>query len=106
MKIYIAGKITGDPRYLDKFLGAAEKLEALGHIVLNPAEQPEGMSKAEYMRICFAMLDCADGVLLLRDWMDSPGARLEAAYAHYVGKEAHYEAELAAWEAEAEEEDV
>lgn len=49
MKIYIAGKINGDPGYLDKFRGEAEKLEALGHIVLNPAALPEGMSKAEYM---------------------------------------------------------
>lgn len=43
MKIYIAGKITGDPKYRDRFRGEAEKLEGLGHIVLNPAELPEGM---------------------------------------------------------------
>lgn len=65
MKIYIAGKITGDPKYRDRFREEAERLEGLGHIVLNPAELPEGMSKAEYMRICFAMIDCADTVFLL-----------------------------------------
>lgn len=27
MKIYIAGKITGDPGYLDKFRGEAARLE-------------------------------------------------------------------------------
>lgn len=73
MKIYIAGKITGDPKYRDRFRDEAEKLEALGHIVLNPAELPEGMSKAEYMRICFAMIDCADMVFLLPGWQGSPG---------------------------------
>ena len=86
MKIYIAGKITGDPGYLDKFREEAEKLEGMGHIVLNPAELPEGMSKAEYMRICFAMIDCADTVLLLPDWQGSPGAQLELAYCRYIGK--------------------
>lgn len=86
MKIYIAGKITGDPGYLDKFREEAEKQERLGHIVLNPAELPEGMSKAEYMRICFAMIDCADTVFLLPGWQGSPGARLEQAYCSYTGK--------------------
>ena len=86
MKINIAGKITGDPEYLEKFRGEAERLEALGHIVLNPAELPEGMSKAEYMRICFAMIDCADTVFLLPGWQGSPGARLELAYCRYIGK--------------------
>lgn len=86
MKIYIAGKITGDPGYLDKFREEAEKLEGMGHIVLNPAELPEGMSKAEYMRICLAMIDCADSVFLLPGWKGSPGARLEQAYCSYTGK--------------------
>lgn len=86
MKIYIAGKITGDPKYQNRFRGEAERLEALGHIVLNPAELPEGMSKAEYMRICFAMIDCADTVFLLPGWQGSPGARLELDYCRYIGK--------------------
>lgn len=86
MKIYIAGKITGDPGYLDKFREEAKKLEGLGHIVLNPAELPEGMSKAEYMRICLAMIDCADSVFLLPGWQGSPGAQLELAYCRYIGK--------------------
>lgn len=86
MKIYIAGKITGDPKYRDRFRGEAEKLEGMGHIVLNPAELPEGMSKAEYMRICFAMIDCADTVFLLPGWQGSPGAQLELAYCSYIGK--------------------
>ena len=86
MKIYIAGKITGDPGYLDKFREEAEKLEGMGHIVLNPAELPEGMSKAEYMRICLAMIDCADSVFLLPGWQGSPGAQLELAYCRYIGK--------------------
>jgi len=72
MKIYIAGKITGDPKYRDRFRDEAERLE--------------GMRKAEYMRICFAMIDCADTVFLLPGWKGSPGARLEQAYCSYTGK--------------------
>lgn len=29
MKIYIAGKITGDPKYRDRFRDEAERLEAV-----------------------------------------------------------------------------
>lgn len=86
MKIYIAGKITGDPKYRERFREEAERLEGLGHIVLNPAELPEGMSKAEYMRIYFTIIDCADTVFLLSGWHGSPGARLELAYCRYIGK--------------------
>lgn len=60
MIIYLAGKITGNPEYRKQFAAAKAELKAEGHIVLNPAELPEGMSPAAYMRICFAMIDTAD----------------------------------------------
>lgn len=68
MKIYIAGKIAGDRRYRAKFREAAKALEAAGHVVLNPATLPDGLTDADYMRICMAMVDAADlatGVILL-----------------------------------------
>ena len=86
MKIYIAGKITGDPDYRAKFADAQRQIEAQGHIVLNPATLPEGMEPKDYMRICFAMIDCADTVFLLPGWQGSPGAQLELAYCRYIGK--------------------
>lgn len=86
MIIYIAGKITGEPNYKEKFEAAAMNLEAQGHIVLNPAELPEGMRTADYMRICFAMIDTADAVYLLENWKYSSGARIEKDYAVYIGK--------------------
>ena len=86
MKIYIAGKITGDPEYRKKFACAARQVEALGHIALNPAELPEGMTPEEYMRICFAMLDVADEMWYLGDAADSPGAFLEMQYCRYIKK--------------------
>ena len=33
------------------------------------------------------MIDCADCVVLLPDWRESSGARLERAYAEKIGKE-------------------
>lgn len=86
-KVYIAGKITGDCEYREKFERAAELLRRQGHVVLNPAVLPEGMSAADYMRICFAMIDVADRVALLPGWRESHGALLERKYCAYIGKE-------------------
>ena len=91
MKVYIAGKINGDPKYKDKFLCAEYGLDKqLGHTVLNPADLPEGMAPADYMRICFAMMDSADAVAFLPDYTDSKGAMLEHAWCEYVGKKIIY----------------
>ena len=85
-KVYIAGKITGDENYREKFGNAKEILERLGYTVLSPAVLPEGMQAADYMRICFAMIDTADDVVFLEDYQQSPGALLEYQYCFYIGK--------------------
>ena len=54
MKIYLSGNLTGNPTYKTDFERVAIKLEAEGHIVLKPAELPEGMRQEDYMRICFS----------------------------------------------------
>ena len=87
MKAYIAGKITGDPDYRDKFQKAEKALKAEGFTVLNPARLPDGMSPGDYMRICFAMIDVADWVFFLPDFRNSNGARLEYDYCKYTGKQ-------------------
>lgn len=86
MKIYIAGKITGDPDYRAKFADAQRQIEAQGNIVLNPATLPEGMEPKDYMRICFAMIDVADELWELPTAWASKGAMLEEAYCDYCGK--------------------
>ena len=86
-KVYIAGKITGDPDYKAKFNAAAEAYEKRGFIVLNPALMPEGMQKADYMRICFAMIDTADVVAFLPGYRLSAGAQLELQYCFYIDKD-------------------
>ena len=86
IKIYIAGKISGDNKYKQKFKKTKEKYEKEGHIVLNPACLPEGMKKSDYMRICFAMIDSADMVIFLPDYTDSKGAQVELCYCKYIEK--------------------
>lgn len=90
MKAYIAGKITGDSTYREKFQRAQNALEGEGFIVLNPAVLPDGMLSSDYMRICFAMIDCADVVAFLPDYEQSRCAQLEWAYCQYTGKTTMY----------------
>ena len=85
MKIYISGKIAGDPDYKGKFARAAAQLERLGATVINPATAPEGLAKLDYMRICFAEMEAVDYVVFLPDWVESAGAKLERAWCDYVG---------------------
>lgn len=86
MKVYIAGKIDGDGNYKRKFAHVAQSQREVGNIVLNPAELPEGMLPADYMRICLAMIDTADMVLFLPDWFSSRGAAVEFEYCNYIRK--------------------
>ena len=86
MKIYIAGKITGDKQYKAKFGAAAKALKAAGHVVLNPATLPAGLTDADYMRIGMAMLDTADQVVFLPGYKESKGAMVEWAYCQRIGK--------------------
>jgi len=87
MKVYIAGKITGDRRYRAKFREAAKALEEAGHVVLNPATLPDGLDDVDYMRICMAMVDAADLAVFLPDYRESRGAMVEWAYCQRIGKD-------------------
>lgn len=86
-KIYIAGKITGDPDYKAKFDAAAEEYKKKGYTVLNPSWMPQGMRPSDYMRICIAMIDTADVVAFLPGYERSAGAQLELQYCFYVDKD-------------------
>lgn len=90
-KVYIAGKITGDKNFKEKFLEAQRHFEMLGNVVLNPAELPGGMNPGDYMRICLSMVDSADIVYFLPDYTDSKGAQIELRYAEYIGKAVMFE---------------
>lgn len=94
MKIYIAGKITGDKEYKAKFRTVARDLEAKGHTVLNPATLPAGLTDGDYMRITLAMLEASDLALFLPDYQESAGALVEWAWCQYVGKQTCYDLDV------------
>jgi len=68
-------------------------LGSKGHVVLNPALLPDGLTQAEYMDICLSMLRCADAVFMLRGWEKSAGARAENALAEKLEMEIIFQEE-------------
>jgi hypothetical protein len=77
-KIYVCGKITGDPDYDKKFLKEEDRLFSLGYEPVNPAafiSRKEEWSKA--MRTAIRAMLLCDGVSLLPDWKKSKGAKIE-----------------------------
>ncbi|WP_449390486.1 DUF4406 domain-containing protein [Enterobacter hormaechei] len=82
MKIYIAGPMTGYENYnRPMFNAVAQQMLSGGHVALNPATLPDGLSQREYMDICLAMLRCADAIHMLHGWKESEGAVAEHAMA-------------------------
>lgn len=77
MKIYIAGPITDTPDFEKAFAAAEEHLLREGHNIMNPAVLPPGFVHHEYMKVCFAMLDVCEAVVLLPGWERSVGAGME-----------------------------
>lgn len=94
MKIYIAGPMTGLVEFnRPAFMFTAAKLTGHGHVALNPAVLPDGLTQAQYMDICLAMLRCAEVVYLLKGWEASPGARAEKALAEKLEMQIIYQEE-------------
>lgn len=83
MRIYISGKITGDADYKKKFSDAQTVLEELGHVVINPAERRAGLDNRAYMLLSVLDIMKCDAVLLLADWKDSCGAKIEKEICDY-----------------------
>lgn len=92
MILYLSGPISGDPDYQEKFDDAEYSLSVLkGHTVLNPAMLPDGLKEYDdYMNIGYAMLDAADGIMMLPGWKKSLGAKSELRAAILGGKKCFY----------------
>lgn len=84
-KVYIAGPITGDPDYREKFSNAADDIRWLGLEPVNPAEAPEGLTYKEYIDRGLKLLMECDMICMLPGSGDSPGASLESHYARLAG---------------------
>ena len=86
-KIYIAGPMTGLPNFnRDAFHREAERLQTLGHVALNPAILPDGLSQGQYMQICLHMVAVADELVMLPGWEQSDRAYIEFCLAKKSGK--------------------
>ena len=85
--VYISGPMTGIEDFnRPAFNALAAELRAAGHVVLNPADLPDGLSYAAYMDIDMAMVRAADVLVMLDGWEKSKGAAAEANYAYALGK--------------------
>ncbi|ATP90364.1 DUF4406 domain-containing protein [Aeromonas caviae] len=79
-RIYIAGPMSGLPDCnRPAFHAEANHQRERGHIPLNPATLPDGLSQAEYMACCLPMV-------MLAGWRDSQGATAEFHLAMKCGK--------------------
>ena len=97
MRVYISGKITGDPTYKEKFEKAEKYIKSLGHIPINPAKLDEVMPKdaeyIEYMMMCRLLVELSDAVYVLNGYEESKGAAYELALAKHFDKKIVIEGE-------------
>lgn len=94
-KVYIAGKITGDPNYYAKFHAAQDQLQLeYGWnywSIVNPVEMvPQGWPWWRQMVRCLRLVAGCKVVAMLPDWTQSRGARIEHEWAEFLGKEIIY----------------
>ena len=87
MRLYISGKISGNDNYKADFAAARHQLENAGYDVCDPTtfDFPEDIAWAKAMKYDIREMMQCDGVALLPDWENSPGARLEEKLARDLG---------------------
>ena len=110
MIIYIAGAMTGKENFnFDAFDQVRDYLKANGHHPISPADIDrlyEGIDKyfpknfsptvedcARYMRRDLNAIEGADAVYMMEGWEFSKGARVELAFAEFLGKKVMFEVE-------------
>jgi len=78
MIVFLSGPMTGLPDFnRPAFNEYASKLEELGHIVINPAVHPLGLTHDQYMTLCLPGVKVAECVAQLPGWRRSKGAMME-----------------------------
>lgn len=104
MKLYLAGKMSGEPDLnFPAFHAAAADLRARGHVVVNPAEinLDPGAAWLTCMRADIKQLVDCEAICLLPGWEKSRGATLEHQIALGLGMQVHALYELLYPEADA-----
>lgn len=87
----MAGRISNYPEFKVHFEREVEELKMDGHIVLNPAILPSGLTQQEYMSICIPMLHACDAIHMLKGWEESVGANIEYDLAIQAEKKIFFE---------------
>ena len=89
-RIYLAGKITGDPNYKQKFDEGVARLKDFGfkaEEIVNPVELcQDGWSWLRCMIHDLCKMAGCGWVAFLPDWKDSKGACIEYFFAQLLGK--------------------
>lgn len=95
MTIYVSGQITGLDLEVAKqyFKKASEKINSSGHIAVNPMEilpyHPD-YTWHDYMAEDLKVLIRCDAILMLDNWTNSKGAKIEHAVAVGLGLQLFY----------------
>lgn len=93
--IYLSGKITGQANYKELFEEARKDAEDKfpGATIINPAEisLPAICEWEDYMSICLRLLDKANIIYLLDNWLESKGARKEYITAFKKGLKVYFQ---------------
>lgn len=99
MRVYVSGKITGLEleKAKEKFASAEQLISSIGLAPVNPMKNglPESSTWEQHMLKDIAMLFECDAILMLSNWTESLGARIERAIALEMGKMILYEGDVA-----------
>lgn len=91
-KVYISGAITGNPNYKSDFQRGEMFWQLRGDgTPINPTRIELPLTYAEYMAVCYKLIDLCDELYVLRGWQKSKGARAEINYAKSLGKPIRFE---------------
>lgn len=90
--IYLSGGISNVPDYRERFAREANRLDAAGWLVVNPAELDlgPGATWVDYMKLCIPMLCPCNEIYMLPNWDKSAGAREERRIAKMLGIPVRY----------------
>ena len=81
-KVYLAGAVTSDFNYKEKFAQAEFELELLGFNVLNPVKIPyKELSYNNYFPICYGLIEISRYVVII-DY--SKGVQRELDYIDFI----------------------
>ena len=94
MLIYISGRITDNPNYVDDFFNAEKWLIEQGNETINPSNLNivfPSLSYEQYMALDYKLIEMADGIFMLHNWQKSKGACAELSFAKSLGKKVIYQ---------------